>query len=217
MYFLCTLQADLEETRRHGYIGEWMTKEEKKDAILKFYKQKQTIPVSFDHMTSKEYGAAIPKNERVGRIVDLFIDADGDLIAKCCIDKENSSAINRLNKGAYADGKKWGVSVRIDWCMPGGTAGGRIDKMLTHVAITETPYLADYGSYIHHWHNNEKVVDRAIQKEYFREGHGHCFATPTLIEKIKVASGMTKGRNIVYDLFCFITLYAMYYLGANSF
>lgn len=196
MYFLCTLQADLEETRRKGYIGEWMTKAEKKDAILKFYKQKQNIPVSFDHTAPTGYGMTIPQQERVGRIVDLFMDADGDLVAKCFVDHE-SGAITKLNRGAYRDGKKWGVSLRIDWCMPDGTAaGGRIDKSLTHVAITETPFLADHGSYIHHWHNNEEVVDRAIQKDYYKEGHGHCFAAPQLVEKI-----------IGYCLFCFITLY----------
>lgn len=201
MYFLCTLQADLEETRREGYIGEWMTKEEKKDAILKFYKQKQHIPLSINHTTAKEYGAAIPQNERVGRVLDLFNDKDGDLVAKCVIDKD-SSAIHRLNKGSYVDGEKWGVSQRVDWCMiPNENGGGKIDKLLTHVALTQTPFLADEGSYIHHWSTNEKTVDKAIHRDYFQEGAGHCFAAPELIHKIKKATDA--GINLIMTSFLF--------------
>ncbi len=198
MYFLCTLQADLEETRKDNYIGEWMTREEKKEAILKFYKQKQHIPLSIDHTTAKEYGAAIPMSKRVGRVLDLFNDKDGDLIAKCVIDKD-SKAIHRLNNGSYVNGEKWGVSVRIDWCIiPGSKAGetARIDKILTHVALTQTPYLADEGSYVHHWSTNEKAVDNAIRREYYEEGNGYCFAAPELLQKIQ--TGMEKFN---YDFF----------------
>jgi hypothetical protein len=176
-----------------------MTKEEKKDAILKFYRLKQHIPLSIDHTTAKEYGAAIPKNERVGRVLDLFNDSDGDLIAKCVIDKD-SKAIHRLTNGVYAKGEKWGVSVRIDWTLPGGIEGGRIDKLLTHVALTQTPYLSD-SAYIHHWSTNEKTVDKAIHRDYFQEGTGHCFAAPELIHKIKKATDA--GINLIMTSFLF--------------
>lgn len=200
MYFLCTLQPDLEETRRIGYIGEWMTKVEKRDAILKFYKTRQHIPLSIDHTAPKTFGCAIPPKERVGRVLDLFNDRHGDLIAKCVIDRE-SGAVNRLNSGTYLRGEKWGVSVRIDWIISYGLDGmGHVDKTLTHVALTLDPFLAKEGTYVHHWHTNERVVDKTIHEKYYREGDGECFAAPELLQKIQAhkAVGM---HQFIYDCF----------------
>lgn len=200
IYFLCTLQCNLEETREKDYVGGWFTVDEKKALVASRQKNNQPIAISFDHTADKTYGSFIPKQERVGHVMDLFVDRDGDLIAKCVVDDENG-AVRRLTKGTYVDGEKWGVSVRIDWSMPYGTAGGRIDKVLTHVALTTTPYLSD-TSYIHHWSPSERAVDRLIGREYFKEGDGHCYAAGALLENLRSLQqqeqGMTNYRIVAF-------------------
>lgn len=206
MFFLATLQADLPETHDDTYRGVWFTKAEKKDVILKFYKLNQTIPLSVDHTADKEYGSVIPTDKRVGRVLDLFMDKDGHLVGKCCI--TNRDTVLRLTKGSYIDNEKWGVSLRIDWCLPGGIECDKIEKMLTHVAVTTDPYLADYGSFVHHWSTNEKTIDRAIHREYYSEGDGHCFAAPELSRKLYVSTGMPLSLIKFVYLFCFIKSYS---------
>ena len=198
IYFLCTLQCDLEETRDKDYVGGWFTIAEKKALIDTFHSRKQHIPISFDHTAEKEFGSLIPKHERVGHVVDLFVDRAGDLIAKCTVDDDNG-AVKRLTKGTYIDGEQWGVSVRIDWSMPHGTGGGRIDKTLTHVALTTTPYLSD-TSYIHHWSVNERAVDRTIANEYFKAGDGHCYAAEPLVARLGAMAGKLKDCGFFVSL-----------------
>lgn len=203
IYFLSTVHPELEETKVNGYKGQWMTFEEKKEAIRNFYKTKQHIPLSINHTTSKEYGSVIPSNERVGEVVDLFTDKDADLIAKCVLYK-GKDGFKTMSHGTYMNNEKWGVSVRIDWCMPGGLGGdGKIEKKLTHVALTRTPYLAAQGSYIHHWSTNEKDINKKIHKEYYQEKDGYCFASDELKNKItdaiatintNISTGKTRGK-----------------------
>ena len=184
MYFLCTIHPELEETKTKEYIGGWMTLEEKKEAIEHFYKTNQNIALSIDHKADKTYGSFIPKNERVGKILDLFNDKDGDLVAKCILYKDSSDAFNRINEGFHINKEKWGVSMRIDWCM---AIDGKIDKKLTHLALTLTPYLGKQGTYIHHWSTNEKAIDLTIDREYYNENVGSCYASNQLKNKIASA------------------------------
>src|ERR1700761_1194466 len=156
MYFLCTIHPELEETKSKGYVGGYMTLEEKKEAIDNFYKTDQNIALSMQHKTKdKNYGSFIPRKEKVGKILDLFNDKDGDLIAKCILYKD-TNAFNIINEGFHINKEKWGVSVRIDWCMLPGA--DKIEKKITHLALTLSPYFADRNTYIHHWSTNEKSI-----------------------------------------------------------
>ena len=204
MYFVCTIHPDLEETRREGYRGWWMTLTEKKEAIERFYDEKQVIPLSLDHTASKTYGSSIPVPSRVGKVLDLFLDKSGDMAAKCILETDNE-AFKRVNTGSHIHGEKWGVSPRIDWSMPDGIEGDRIEKRLTHVALTLDPHFASQGAYIHQWHHREAGVDRIIARHY--AGESTFYAAPALLDKLK-------GTNLIVFRFLFhhalLTLFRLY-------
>jgi len=183
MYFLCTMHPDLPETNEENYIGEWLMLKERRKAIKDFYNEKHNIPLSIEHKADNKYGSMTPANERAGKILDLFLDKDGHMIAKCHLFSENKESFKRINYGSHVNKEKWGVSPRIDWCMPDGLSG-KINKHITHLALTLTPYFDKYGTYIHDWNTNEKTMDAVIQRKYYKENDGKCFAMPELKNKI---------------------------------
>ena len=190
MYFLCTIHPELEETQEEGYVGAWMTLKEKWEAIDKFYERKRCIPIGFLHTASKQAFSLMPHDKRAGHIIDLFCDAEGDMVAKCVIPRDNP-AFAELNRSVHVEKRTWGVSPRIDFALPEGY-GGPMIKTLTHVALTETPLMADKGTYIHHWATNEQAINHAINREYFAEGQGHCYAAPQLKRVLSELKGMRK-------------------------
>jgi hypothetical protein len=190
MYFLCTIHPELEETQEEGYVGAWMTLKEKWDAIDKFYERKRHVPIGFLHTASKQAFSLMPEDKRAGHIIDLFCDAEGDMVAKCVIPRDNP-AFAELNRSVHVEKRTWGVSPRIDFALPEGY-GGPMIKTLTHVALTETPLMADKGTYIHHWATNEQAINHAINREYFAEGQGHCYAAPQLKRVLSELKGMRK-------------------------
>jgi hypothetical protein len=190
MYFLCTIHPELEETQEEGYVGAWMTLKEKWEAIDKFYERKRHVPIGFLHTASKQAFALMPEDKRAGHIIDLFCDAEGDMVAKCVIPRDNP-AFAELNRSVHVEKRTWGVSPRIDFALPEGY-GGPMVKTLTHVALTETPLMADKGTYIHHWATNEQAINHAINREYFAEGQGHCYAAPQLKRVLSELKGMRK-------------------------
>ena len=215
-YFLCTVQPELEETKRAGYVGEWFTVVEKRAAIEKFHRLRQTIPISVDHTAEKSFGSLVPKEQRTGRILDMLIDADGDLVAKCVLTKD-SKGLRQVESGVTQKREKWGVSPRIDFCIPGGYGGdGTVIKALTHLALTRTPKMARQGTYIHHWSDDETEIDHIINREYYAEGQGHCFVAPAMADRLKslgsmciISFSLTHIPNDSSLLFCFIPNYAL--------
>ena len=189
MYFVSTIHPELPETQVDGYLGEWLTLQDKRDAITEFHatNKKPGIPIVVNHDVEKTYGSLVPVSKRVGKVKDLFMDKDGDLVAKCVL-YTGTEAFKQISQGIHLNREKWGVSVRIDWCMPDGLESKRIDKRLTHVALTQTPYLGEQGAYIHHWSHNSVNIDRVIDREYFTENEGHCFASDQLKSLIKKAT-----------------------------
>ena len=188
MYFLCTIHPELVETQEKDYVGEWMTMQEKRQAIDQFYGRRQDISISFNHTAKKEYGSFIPHEHTAGKILDLFCDADGDMIAKCYIPRDNP-AFKQLNQAVHLSKQTWGVSPRIDFCLPEGY-GGPIVKTLTHVALTQTPLMADKGTFIHHWATNEQALNHTINREYFTEGQERCYAAKALTDTLSKLKGV---------------------------
>ncbi len=210
MWFLCTIQPNLAETQEAGYMGEWMTVEEKQQAIEKFHRLNQAIPISVLHTAPKSFGSGVPHKDRAGRVVDLLCDRDGDMVAKCVVPRE-SPAFRVLHQGTHLNNEVWGVSPRIDWCAVDGETGPyRIIKTLTHVALTLTPAMADKGTYIHHWATNEAAIDSTIAREYYTEGQGHCYAAEKLRNRLRELNGMinfvllscTHALSAVHSSFC---------------
>lgn len=190
MYFLCTIQPNLKETQEAGYLGEWMTVEEKRQAIDKFHRLNQAIPITVLHTAPKSFGSGVPHKDKAGRVLDLLCDRDGDLVAKCMVPRE-SPAFRVLHQGTHLNGEVWGVSPRIDWCaLGGGDSPYRIVKTLTHVALTLTPAMGDKGTFIHHWGTNEAAIDSTIGREYYTEGQGHCYAGEKLCASLRELNGM---------------------------
>ena len=189
MYFLCTIQPNLEETQKADYLGEWMTVEEKRQAIDKFHRLRQAIPITIAHTAPKEFGSGVPHKDKAGVVLDLLCDCDGDLVAKCMVPRD-SPAFNALHHGTHLNGEVWGVSPRIDWCALGGEDSPyRIVKTLTHVALTLTPAMADKGTFIHHWAANEAAIDATIGREYYTEGRGQCYAGERLRGRLRELNG----------------------------
>lgn len=198
MYFVCTIQPKLSDEEEGNYIGPWLTQKEKRQAIDLFYAKKQHIPLSIDHTAAGVFGAAVPGEKQVGRVLDLFIDRHGYLMAKCKLSKKSDSACERIIRSMCVEKTKWGVSPRIDWSMPGGLEGP-IDKQLTHIAFTLTPFLADFKTYIHHWAFKQPAIDRIIQEQHYtaEESGGLAYAAPSFVERLE-AKKLNKGVFLFY-------------------
>lgn len=183
MYFLCTAQPETPETRDKNYFGGFLTVKEKRGAIDSFYRDKENIPLCMDHVAPEAFGSSVPANKRVGRVVDLFMDKDGDLVAKCILTYDNEQVYKTVMQDIVKNRKAWGVSVRIDWCMPEGE-DGPVHKQYTHIALTQTPYLGEHGSYIHHMAFDEKTIDKVVAREYLNPGDGDCYASQSFLDKV---------------------------------
>lgn len=195
MYFLCTVHPELEETKEKGYMGIWMTLDQKKKFIHEFYNYKsfQEIPFSLEHKAQQYYGSVIKRQDRDGKVLDLFIDKRGDIIAKGILYKDTESYKNiedyTFNDDDTKKGKPWGVSMRLDCLFPFDDNKDVIKK-ITHIALTQEPFFAKKGTYIHHWSNDEDAINRTISKYYYKENMGSCYITDILKNKINMSYSM---------------------------
>ena len=195
MYFLATLNPAFVEAKKKGLMGEWLTQKEKVKVIDDFYRKKskvngsegsyggEILPLCLDHAGGDDYGFGfvVPSTKRIGRVIDLFNDRKGHLIAKCVLYDYNDTATD-IAQGMGKRKEKWGVSVWVDMNLPQGR-GGPIIKELTHVAMTKDPNFAKDNSFIHHWGLSEEAVNKVLFKEYYTKGDGLCYASPQLISQ----------------------------------
>lgn len=187
MYFLCTAQPETPEIGDKDYFGGFLTVKEKPGAIDSFYKDAEHIPLCMGHVAEESFGSSVPASMSVGKVVDLFMEKDGDLVAKCLLTMDNEEVYKTVMQDIVKNGKAWGVSVRIDWSMPDGLeSGGPVFKQITHLALTQQPYLGDHGAYIHHMAFDEKKIDEILLREYYKQGDGHCYASDTLMDKLGI-------------------------------
>ena len=180
MYFLGTIHPEIEETKQDNYKGIWLTLDEKQQVINDFYvdiDKKNIIPLTITHKSREELGSVILPKDRVGKVLDLLLDKDGNLIAKCKLNNRDSDVYKDFKYGKTQEERKWGLSLRIDATLLKGTASGgdAVIKRITHIAFTRTPYLSDGNTYVHHCAETEELIDKTISRHYYKENNGHCF------------------------------------------
>jgi hypothetical protein len=194
LYFLATLHPTVNKSEEEeGFLN----LDDKRKVIEDFYREKQDIPLCIKHGSGNSPGYKVTDEERAGKVVDMFNDENGCVIAKCVIPSDNRHYID-MNKSIMTDKSKWGVSIWLDiyydeYENKTNNDGGGVEdatpkpshKKLTHVALTPDPFFADRGSFIHHWSLDEKSLNGVINREYYIEGLGHCYATNEFKEKIK--------------------------------
>jgi hypothetical protein len=182
MYYLAKLHPDLRETWQRTYRGGYLTRAQKEEAILDFYREKQCIPLCIDHCNADKAGFVVPEGERIGRVVDLFNNEKGEMMVKLCLDQKHRS-FRTIERGIWVLKEKWGVSMWVDW----NTQTGK--KYLTHVALTKDPMFASHNTFLGTHGLFEDAVDRSIARHYYKEKRGLCFAAPEFRSKLR---GMTK-------------------------
>ena len=230
MYFLGTIHPDLEETKKEGYIGVFLTLDQKKHNIDEFNKGRRTagiggkelrplinIPFTIEHKSRKELGSVILPSDRVGKTTDLLLDNKGNIVVKGIVDKD-TVVYNDLKYGKTEEERKWGLSLRIDATFKeikdektGNIIGIDSIKRITHIAFTKTPYFADKNTYIHHCSEKEELIDKTIQKYYYKENDGYCYISndSPLKTKIKELETQAQGSIHYYSLFYFILNYEL--------
>jgi len=189
MYFLAKLQPNLKEP------GDFFTVSEKKRQIDQFYAQRQHIPLCIDHCNAPPVaGFVVPERDRIGRVVDLLTNRQGDLLVKLVLDQSHE-AYARINKSIALDHQKWGVSVWID-TIDSGTRQQGVYKQLTHVALTTDPYFAKHNTFLHKWQLQEAPLDRIIARELYAAGEGDSYAHPSLVDKLKAVADFDSRQRI---------------------
>ena len=198
MYFVSSILPHLKETTDPNYVGMWLTINNKREVINKFYRSKRELSLCIDHCNAQEAGFVVPYKERIGRVLDLLIDEEGVLIAKCILYNDDERFSNII-QGINFRKEKWGVSVWLD-----------IDdnniKDLTHVALTLDPYFKDHNSYIHEYSTNEESIDKIIIKNYYIESKGECYISDNFKKRLEPLLILLKSEkkekgNIFYFLF----------------
>jgi len=179
MYMVGKLHPDLPEANEPGYTQGWLSEQDKRDVIDRFYSdERHTIPLSLDHRNSGKYGF-IPHGDVIGDVLDLFTDRNGDLMVKTRLSPQHP-AYGEVNRGMTDRAQKWGFSVGL---LPGDGGG---EKTLMHVALTPEPGFAAYDTYIKHWHLNEDRLNAIIARELYMPGEGgRAYAAPEFDEKLK--------------------------------
>lgn len=166
MYLLSKLHPHLKHTEEKGYSGPWLDRKGKEEIIERFYKEGRTIPLCIDHKNVGKYGY-VNLEDRVGRVCDLFIDKDGELIMKCELSKHHKS-YKEVNRDIFTNKQRMGVSVGLTR-VPDGQ-GGIKSSHLIHVALTPNPGFAAYDTYITNWALGEDDLNHAIVEKYGQEG-----------------------------------------------
>lgn len=192
-YFIATLHPDLIETRSKGYKGAFFTQEDKKKQISDFYGKKQHIPLCIDHCGANTCHFVVPEGERIGKVNDLFIGKNGDMMVKLELDKKHPAYV-QINQGIHLKKERWGVSVWIEYNRRTG------EKQLTHVALTTDPYFASRNTFLHKYDFKEKHVDREIARTYYKEGEGQSFASPELQKKMRGMWWNAKRSKIEFSI-----------------
>jgi hypothetical protein len=177
-HFIATLHPDLEETRNKNYRGGHFSLEEKKKQIRDFYGKKQHIPLCIDHCGANTCNFVVPEGERIGKVNDLFIGRNGDMMVKLELDKKHPAYV-QISQGLHMKNEKWGVSVWIEHNKR------TREKQLTHVALTTDPYFAERNTFLHKFGFKEEHINNEIARQYYKEGDGECFASEELKKKLK--------------------------------
>lgn len=164
MFLIAKLHPNIEKTEQADYNGLLLSRASKEAVINRFYKHGQEIPLCIDHRDTDSTGY-VKEAGRVGRVSDLFLNKEGELMVKCELFQHHSDGYKEVNKGLFRDAARWGVSVGLTG-RDDPTTGKKKSRNLAHVALTSDPAFADEGTLITEWGLDEKEVDWTIANKY---------------------------------------------------
>jgi hypothetical protein len=175
MYILAKVHPELQQQDNPG--GNWLNnRTEREKEIERFYEQKSELPLDLNHQDIGRYGL-VPYKNRVGRVVDLFNNAEGELMMKAYVDLKHANS-PQIKQWMQDHKKPLGVSPGV--CQ---TPDGR--RHLVHVALTQDPAFARYGTYVQQWSRDEEAMDREIALKYYNETPQQFYAHQSLRDRLK--------------------------------
>lgn len=180
MYHLATLHPKLNvinEEYREGFL----TRKDKERVILDFYRRGKKIPLCIDHCDQDDPNFTVPLHERMGHVLDLFINQEGSMMTKVKLD-DTHPTYKKIKQSMHLAQENWGVSVWIQISMDLKT--GNIVKELAHIALTTFPLFAEHNTFFHSYSETESDIDREITKKYYKENVGESFASKELKRKL---------------------------------
>jgi hypothetical protein len=177
MFLFAKLHPHLEEYEKPGYSGDWLSRQAKERIVNRFYAQRTEIPLCIDHREINDSGFVKQANV-VGRVVDLFINPQSELMVKCKLDNTNQAAYREVSQGIFKKKEDWGVSVGLVHHKK------KDERNLVHVALTNDPGFAKQGTFITHYSFDEAPLDKVIATQCCTKDAAF-FAAPEFIAKLK--------------------------------
>ena len=163
-------------------LDEFLTRADKEVQIRDFYRHRQRIPLCLDHCHADRAGFVVPERDRIGYVLDLFINRDNAMMVKFKLDNRHPAYV-QIYDGINKRREAWGLSVWVERSQSRRT--GRVTKALTHVALTLDPRFADYNTYMYQYSLNEDTINNVIARQFYRHKDGYCFATADLKRKLQ--------------------------------
>lgn len=197
MYFLSTLHPKNSDINGQ-YRGMYFSRPDKESQIRKFYRERLNVPLCLDHCGGESAGVVVSPEERIGRVLDLFINRNGEMMAKLKLD-DRHPAYRKIKDGIHSKGEKWGVSVWIQHVKNLET--GRISKELGHVALTTDPLFAEHNTFLHWYGVQESGIDKMIAKDFYHEGVGQSFSAREMKLKLEGISSQGRKKILISLLF----------------
>lgn len=179
LYCVATLHPPPQ--KYNDVYDEFFTRAEKEEQILRFYREKHRVPLCIDHCNADEPLFFVPHGERIGYVLDLFINRNNAMMVKFKLSNKHQ-AYKHIYDGINYRRESWGVSVWIDRLADRRTK--KMTKRLTHVALTLDPRFAEYDTYTHQYALNEDIINSVISREFYKSGDGDCFASKELKRKL---------------------------------
>jgi hypothetical protein len=166
MYFIANLQPRLPESFEDKYG--FLTHNEKKIIIDKFSKNKLkgiTLDICEDHAGGKNPGFTIDQDKKIGKINDMIINNNGDLMIIGELFGNHPQTKSIIKEMSQTDSKDYGVSLWLDLLKDDNSSFK--NKNLNHVALTTSPGLGKYGSYIFEWSWKKEKIDNIFRDSYY--------------------------------------------------
>lgn len=160
---------------------EFMTRRDNEIQIHNFYRHKQRIPLCLDHCGADRAGFVVPERDRIGYVLDLFINRDNALMVKFRLTPKHA-AYNRVHDGLTKRSEAWGLSVWVERRQNRHT--GAVSKTLTHVALTLDPRFAEHRSYMYRYALNENLINDVILGQFYWPGDGACYGAREFKRKL---------------------------------
>lgn len=168
MYFIANLQPRLPESYdKYGFL----THDEKKIIIDKFSHNKTkgiTLDICDDHAGGSKPGFVLDIDKKIGKINDMIINSNGDLMITGELFNNNNTTKAIVKEMSQTDGKDYGVSLWLD-LLSDDQKGSFKNKNLNHVALTSSPGLGKYGSYIFEWGLKKEKIDDIFRDTYYNK------------------------------------------------